>query len=165
MRIQLTVAVCLMALPLTGLTDDAQQRYKLLVDEVLEVTGALAIGEQMSNAVVSQMIQAIKSSRTDLPNRAYQLIESEVQNAIKEEVESGSFQELMYPIYAKHLSEDELKALLRFYSTKEGKRVAQTMPLMAAEGMAAGQQWGAALGPKIAQRVQQRLADEGIDVQ
>ncbi len=165
MRTQIVVAFCLLALPLTSLSDDSEQRYERLVDEVLEVTGALEIGEQMSALVVSQMIQALKSSSTDLPDRTYDLLETEVQETIREEMASGSFNELMYPVYAKYLNEAELEAMLRFYATKEGRKIAQVMPLMAADGMVVGQKWGAALGPKIAQRVQQRLADEGIDLQ
>ena len=165
MRYKILIFFCLLALPLTSLSDDSEQRYERLVDEVLEVTGALKIGEQMSTMVVSQMIRALKSSGSDLPDRAYELLEIEVQDTINDEIESGSFNQLMYPVYAKYLDEADLEAALRFYATNEGRKIAEAMPLMAVEGMTVGQQWGATLGPKIAQRVEQRLAEEGIDLQ
>ncbi len=159
------VVFFLLALPLVSLGDDSEERYERLVDELLEVTGALKIGEQMGALIVNQMVGALKSSGSNVPDRVYELLESEVLDTINDEIESGSFNELMYPVYAKHLDENDLKAALRFFATKEGRKMAEAMPLMAAEGMAVGQQWGAALGPKIAQRVQQRLAEEGIDLQ
>lgn len=165
MKYMIPIAFCLLALPLTSLGDDSEQRYEQLVDEVLEVTGALKIGEQMSTLVISQMINMLRSSGSELPDRALELLEMEVQNTINDEIAAGSFNELMYPVYAKYLDENDLEAALRFYATSEGRKIAEAMPLMAAEGMIAGQQWGAALGPKIAQRVQQRLAEEGFDLQ
>ena len=165
MKIHALVFVGLLALPLASLAEDPQERYERLVDEVLEVTGALEIGEQMSAAVVGEMVSALKSSGSDLPDRAYDVLEEEVRATINEEIASGSFNELMYPIYAKYLDENDLKAALHFYSTKEGRKIAESMPLMAAEGIAAGQQWGTVLGPKVAQRVLQRLADEGFELQ
>lgn len=165
LKTQILIVIGLLALPLTTLSEDSEQRYERLVDEILEVTGSLKIGKQMGAMVVGQMIQVLKSSGSDLPDRAYVVLETEVQMTIKEEMESGSFNEMMYPIYAKYLDEDDLQAALSFYATKEGQKFVQAMPLMAAEGMEVGQRWGAALGPKIAQRVQQRLADEGYELQ
>ena len=165
MRIHVVAGLCLLSLPLMSLGDESGEQYNRLVDEVLEVTGAFKIGEQMSALVVSQMIQALKASGTEVPDRAYELLEGEVQLTIKAEIESGSFNELMYPVYAKYLDEADLEAMLRFYSTKEGRKIAEAMPLMAAEGAAAGQRWGAALGPEIASRAMKRLADEGIELQ
>jgi len=99
MKIWTLVVVFLLVIPLTCEAYESDASYERLVDEVLEVTGALKIGEQM----------------------------------------------------------------IRFYSTKEGKKIASILPSMTQDGVVAGQQWGAVLGPQIAQRVQQRLADEGIE--
>jgi uncharacterized protein len=165
MKMRVVAGLYLLSLPLMSLGDDSGQRYNRLVDEILEVTGALKIGEQMSAVVVSQMVQALKSSNTEVPDRAYELLEDEVQLTIRSAMESGSFNELMYPVYAKYLDEADLEAMLQFYSTKEGKKIAELMPLMAADGAAVGQRWGAELGPEIANRVLKRLADEGIELQ
>ena len=77
---------------------------------------------------------------------------------------SGSFNKLMYPIYAKYLDENDLRAAIAFYSTKEGRKFAETAPLMAADGIAVGQQWGRTIGPKIVRNVQKRLQEEGIEL-
>jgi hypothetical protein len=165
LKIQLLILVGLLTFPVASVGDDSGERYEQLVDEMLEITGALKIGEQMSAMVVSQMAQAMKASSSDLPDRAFELLQIEVNETISKEMASGSFNEMMYPIYAKYLDEHDLQAALEFYSTKEGRKIAQAMPLMAADGMAAGQEWGAILGPKIARNVLQRLADEGIELQ
>ena len=165
MKTKIVVLMGLLALPLASLAQDPNENYQRLVDEVLEVTGALKIGEQMSSAVVAQLVQALKSSGSTLPDRAYDILEDEVQSTIREEMESGSFHEMMYPIYARHLNESDLEAALAFFETTEGRKYVQAMPAMAAEGMQVGQAWGASLGPKIAERVQQRLTAEGFDLQ
>ncbi len=165
MKVQTLIAVSLLAFPLTMFGDESKQRYENLVDEMLEVTGALEVGEQMAAMIVSQMTRVMKAGGTDLPDRALEIMEIAVVETINDELASGSFNELMYPIYAKYLDEGDMKAALDFYSTKEGKKIAQAMPLMAADGMVAGQKWGQMLGPRIAENVRQRLADEGIQLQ
>ncbi len=147
------VVVFLLVIPLTCLGDEPDPSYKQLVDEVLELTGALKIGEQMSGFVVGEIVKALQSADSDFPARGYELLESEVNLTIKEAMESGSLNELMYPIYAKYLDASDLEAMIRFYSTKEGRKIANILPQMTQEGMIAGQRWGAALGPQIAQRV------------
>ncbi len=154
----------LVAIPFAFTTADAKDDYEALVDEILEVTGALEIGAQMSQFVVAQMTQALKTGGADLPDEAYVALEDEVNKTIDRAIASGSFGELMYPIYRKHLGESDLKAMIDFYRTPSGKKIAAAIPLMAQEGMMAGQIWGQSLGPSIAERVEQRLKDEGFEL-
>ena len=62
----------------------------------------------------------------------------------------------MAPVYDKNLSHDEVKALIKFYTSPEGKRVIAAMPKIQRESMVIGQQWG----EKIAQRVAQKLSSQ-----
>lgn len=163
MKIWTPVVVFLLVIPLTCDAYESDESYERLVDEVLEVTGALKIGEQMSGFIVTEMVKTLKTVDPNFPDRGYDIMENEVNLTIKEAMRSGSFNDLMYPIYAKYLDASDLEAMIRFYSTKEGQKIASILPSMTQDGVVAGQQWGAVLGPQIAQRVQQRLADEGIE--
>ena len=164
MRVKKLAVLGLIALPFASLGDDAEQRYEDLVDEIMEVTGALEIGDHVQAVVMGQLIRALKASGSDLPDRAYELIQIEVQMMIEEEREAGTLNELIYPVYAKHLDEKDLEALLAFYATKEGRKIAEATPLMAVDAMTAGEELGAALEPKITQRLQRRLAEEGVEL-
>lgn len=165
MKANCLIVLGLLAFPLATLADESDQRFEQLVDEYLEVTGALKIGEQLSAVIVGQFTQAMKANGANLPDRALELLEIEVNKSVSDEMASGSFNEMMYPIYSRYLDESDIQAALDFYSTKEGKKIAQAMPLMAADGMAAGQEWGARLAPKVAQDVLKRLEEEGIELQ
>lgn len=164
MTLRTLAAVCLLAFPFTSAADEPTDTYKALVDEILDVTGALKIGEQMADIIIQQMTMAMKAGGTEIPDRALEVIQEEVVATITGEMESGSFNELMYPIYAKYLDENDLKAAIAFYATKEGRKFAEAAPLMAVEGMTVGQNWGAMIGPRIARNVERRLREEGIEL-
>ncbi|HSD69291.1 MAG TPA: DUF2059 domain-containing protein [Woeseiaceae bacterium] len=158
------IALISLVLASASYTQVADEEYNHLVDEVLELTGALKIGQQFSAAIVEQMVGALRATNSDLPDEAYSLIEEEVNTTIADSMESGSFQRLMYPIYAEHLSRADLEAMVSFYKSDAGRRIAEAMPIMAQQGMLAGQAWGESLGPEIGTRVLQRLAEEGYEL-
>lgn len=54
--------------------------------------------------------------------------------------------ELLVPIYATHLTRDEIEQLIRFYESPIGKRLTAVQPLISQESMVAGQAWGEAMG-------------------
>ncbi len=164
MKSRFVALILFILLPLVGVGEETDEHYKQLVDEMLEVTGALKIGEQMSVFMVSEMTRALKEVDEDLPDRVYEVIESEVSLLIREEIESGSFNELLYPIYRKYLDASDLEAIIKFYRTKEGRKIVSVLPQLSQEGMIAGQSWGESLGPKIVERVRIRLLEEGIEI-
>jgi len=45
-------------------------------------------------------------------------------------------------VYVKHLEEPEIDALLKFYTSESGKKVAAAMPEITVESMKAGQEYG-----------------------
>ncbi|MEM1438222.1 MAG: DUF2059 domain-containing protein [Pseudomonadota bacterium] len=164
MKLRIFAAVWLLAFPAASFADEPTETYKALVDEILEVTGALKIGEQMADLVVQQMIMAMKAGGTELPDRMLDVMREEAVATISREMAAGSFNEMMYPIYAKYLDEKDLRAAIAFYSTEEGRKFAEAAPLMAMDGMTVGQKWGAMLGPRIARNVERRLREEGIEL-
>lgn len=64
--------------------------------------------------------------------------------------------DLAVPIYVKHLTSEEMAATIAFYSSPEGQAVLRKLPVILAESMAAGQQWGEALGRRVADRLAAR---------
>lgn len=60
------------------------------------------------------------------------------------------------PIYGKHLSEEELSQLVKFYETPVGKKLISVQPLIMQESVAVGQVWGRALGEKVMRKLQEK---------
>lgn len=160
----------IIATPLTaqvvslGSSADIEPAHDRAIRQLIVATGALEIGEQFANAVSIQMSQTLRQSNPDVPPRAFDIIREEVMGVIGEELNNGSFENQIVPVYAKYFSLDEVEELLEFYRTPIGQKTVEVMPLLTQESMQIGQSWGISIGPIIGQRVSQRLAAEGIEI-
>jgi len=63
--------------------------------------------------------------------------------------------DLLVPIYATHLTRDEIEQLIRFYESPIGKRLTAVQPMISQESMVAGQTWGEALGRIVGDSIAQ----------
>jgi len=129
------------------------------IEKLLEMTGATSLGKQMGVAVVAQMAQAIKQLRPDIPQRVIDALPGEVEVVFEANIDS--FMAQVIPLYHKYFTASEIKEMIAFYSTDLGKKTIRVMPQLMGESMAAGQKWGASLGPAIDERVKARCKKEG----
>lgn len=107
--------------PLFANAEDLTDEKKGLIDDLLRVTGAANLGEMMAATFVGQMTNALKSSPPDLDPKAYDIIAEEVNQLIHEEVSGRNvLNDMMYPIYHRHLLTSDIKELIRFYQTPVG---------------------------------------------
>jgi hypothetical protein len=67
--------------------------------------------------------------------------------------------DMLVPIYATHLTRDEIEQLIRFYESPIGRRFTAVAPLITQESMAAGQTWGAALGRIVGDSIARATED------
>ncbi len=67
---------------------------------------------------------------------------------------------LMIEVYAKYYTPEDVQALIAFYRTPAGKKLAAVGPKAAVESMQVGQKWGQELGAKIGARVGARIDAE-----
>ena len=131
------------------------------IKKLLEMTGSLAVGKQMSTVVVQQMTQMLRKARPDIPERVLGVIPEEVNGVIDENM--NTFEQLVVSIYHKHFTHDEVKEMTRFYATPLGQKTIRVMPTLMNESLQAGQQWGQSLGPTLRDRIQARLKKEGYE--
>jgi hypothetical protein len=80
------------------------------------------------------------------------------------EARAGSFKEIVIPIYHKYFTGEEIKEMIRFYSSDLGRKTIRIMPALINESLTAGQQWGQSLAPLITERVKARLKREGVEL-
>lgn len=143
--------------------DNLSEAKRTDITKLIEMTGALALGKQMSDALVTQMSQAIKANRPDLAPELFDILQEEVNSVIEEKL--PNFVAKIIPVYHKHFTHDDIKGMLRFYQTPLGQKTIRVMPLLLQESMYLGQQWGQALGPEVQKRVINRFKAEGVDLQ
>lgn len=132
------------------------------IERLLQMTGALDIGKQMSAAVVNQMTKVVRQARPDIPSQVMAVMSDEINAVVSENV--GTFKETVIPIYHNNFTAEEVKGMIDFYSTDLGKKTIRVMPSLLNESMQAGQQWGQSLGPIIDQRIRARLKKEGYKI-
>lgn len=145
-----------------ALADELTAQKKTDIGQLLQMTGALSLGKQMAVTMVAQMTEAIRTSRPDIPQRLLDGLPKDVEDVI--EKNTGSFRELMIPLYHKHFTGAEIKEMIRFYSTDLGRKTIRVMPTLVQESMAAGQLWGRRLAPEIEARIKARFKKEGIQI-
>lgn len=68
-------------------------------------------------------------------------------------VHSPEYEDGLVAIYARHFSDDEIKAIDQFYQTPAGKRLVQTLPDVMSEAESFGQQTAAGSIPRILQEL------------
>ncbi|BAX80411.1 DUF2059 domain-containing protein [Labilibaculum antarcticum] len=98
-------------------------------------------GEQASyQKSIKVMIVELKKHESNVPETYW----------AKAEVEFvDDLMNMLIPIYRQNLSHDDIKAMIDFYQTVAGKRIAEKLPKIATESMQAGMSWGQSIGEKI----------------
>ncbi len=161
----LTIALSCLITPSLGYCDELTLEKKEAIKELLQVTGAIQMGELFGNAFAQQMIQVLKKSKPDIDPKAFDIVKEEVEILMHEElVVKESLHPFMYPVYHKYLALEEINGLIRFYKTPLGQKTISVMPKMTQEGMKAGQAWGQSIDRKFQQRVSDRFKKEGIKI-
>ncbi len=136
---------------------------KRVIDEMLQITGALEVGEMMGTAVANQMIDAMSQGQKDLDPKIITIVQDEVGKIMHDQfIANGFISEMSYTIYHKHFTLNELKEIVEFYKTPTGGKMAILLPQITQEGMLAGQMHGQSLGPIIQKRLMARFEKEGI---
>ena len=153
----------LVLLSFFSIAEEITDEKKRVIDEMLEITGALEIGEMMGNAVADQMISALAQQGQNMDQRVVAIVKDEVSKIMHDEfIANGFIHNMSYRIYHKYFTTDELKQVVMFYKTPAGSKMAMYLPQVTQEAMIAGQQHGASLGPIIEYRLMARFRREGI---
>lgn len=149
----------------TAQSETVTEELEVAINQLLEETGALEMGEQMAEVFVAQMSETLRQSRPDLPPVAFEIIREETMIVVREEMERGSFQSMIVPIYAQFFTLEEIEEMLVFYRSPVGKKSVEVMPSLTQQSMQAGERWGMLVGPTIGTRITERLAAEGIELE
>ncbi len=155
--------ICILLASHISYAEELSPAKKKVIDEMLEITGALRMAEMMGNAAAGQMVNALRAQSKTVDAKTVNVIKDEMSSLMHEEfIANGFMQNLSYDIYHKHFTLAELEKIVAFYKTEVGNKLAANLPQITQEAMQKGQQHGMSLGPKMQQRLMARFAKEGI---
>lgn len=132
------------------------------IQVLLETTGVLKLADSIMHGTIDQITQMIRRARPDIPDRALGIVAKEV-GAV---VTSGmpALVEVMIHLYDKYYNEEDVAALIAFYSTPVGKKTIAALPALSQESMQAGMAWSKALMPEIDRRIRVGIRREGFEL-
>jgi hypothetical protein len=133
----LAVSVFTLSMSMTASSEPASPAS---VKRLMEITGAGNLSVQMMN----QMILSLKQQAPGAPLKYWIDFMSEI--------DSGDMENLVVPIYQKYLTEEDIVAINKFYSSPVGKKLIQHQPDIMKESMAVGQRWGQDLARRVTSR-------------
>lgn len=156
------VLILIALLPFNARCEQVQKAFHDDAQKLIQVTGALEIGQKLSDYFVGVLTSQVKKLRPDVPPEVPELIRTEVTAMVAESL--PALVEQFIEIYAKYFTDEELKQLLAFYETPLGQKAIKVMPQMLQEDMLLGRRWGEALAPTLIKRITEKLKPHGIDL-
>lgn len=130
-------------LPMSAQTDSLD----LEILRMLELSGAEANYE----VAMSQMFSMFKQQWTMVDSTTWNELEQEFDGAAISELN-----ELLLPVYRKHLTLDEVRQLNAFYASPIGQTLTSKTPIIMQESMQVGQEWGIKIGQDFAKKMEER---------
>jgi hypothetical protein len=157
----LLLALCLACIPGAWAQElDASKRAN--IEQLLEVTRALENAKALMPVVARQQTEAYARRFPQIKPEHLELLVQAYESVFIENL--SIYRELMVHLYHRHFSADDIQQLLAFYDSPAGKKMIQATPALNKEGFEIGMQFGQILGPKVDQRVRERLAARGISL-
>lgn len=160
----IAVAGLLALPPVVAAAEDIPPEKLAAIRELIQVTNAEVNSAAFASAFSQQMLSVLRANNPALPERAIVIVQDEVNRLVGEEMASESLQSLIYPIYARHFTLEELQGLIEFNRSPVGRKANSVMPSLMQESRTAAQAWSQSVGPRITQRVLDRFTAEGIEL-
>jgi hypothetical protein len=151
----------LLAGPVSAQTVSPQQRAD--IKQLLEVTGAAALGRQMAEILIPPLLQTLRKMDPNVPDRAVAAIREVLNEEMSKMLTGpGSIEDDMISLYAKQFTPQDVKEMLKFYTSPVGRKATASLPVLAQGGGALGQKWWEANSQRVFGTLQQRLRAEGL---
>ncbi len=139
---------------------EVDSKLHAAIEELIERTQAMNLGQQMGDSMVAQFIAFAKQADPDVSPRALEII-GEVVN---EEL-TASLPELTddtVRLYAEHFTLEEVQAMNRYHASPVGQKAIAVMPEILQGSIQQSQRWVNAIVPRMEQKLAERLAAEGL---
>jgi len=123
--------------------DEKEGEAEAVARQLIKSSGA----DQFGSRVIKQMVGLQQKRMPDIPDQFW------------ENFMTGTNPDdlvlRIIPIYVKHLSVEEMQAIIDFYKSPAGQKLLDKLPLITRETMNAGRQWGAQLRMEMTRKLQE----------
>lgn len=144
--------------------EDLTKEKKAAIKKLIQLSNGKNLGKMFVNSMLQNLAMVWQQNNKNVPPEVFEIARNELIAIFDEEMEKETYYEMLYPIYHKYLSLEEINQIIEFYQTPVGKKLLKVLPDIFRESMLAGQKWGESLAPVIKQRVMQRLKEAGYDL-
>jgi hypothetical protein len=141
-KIMLSILLLLFVIT-SGMAQD-NSSYRTSLKKMMEVSGAI----QSYKGAIDQFIKMFKERQSNIPNEVWDEMTVELNKIGIEDLVT-----MTLPVYQRHLTEADIKAIIAFYETPAGKKFAEKTPMITKESMQAGQEWGKKIGEAIGEKL------------
>jgi len=141
----LGIALCIITTSVGQSTVD--KTYSKTLKKLFKASGTM----KTYSAAINQM--------TELFKEQYSGINEEVWDEMNKEMNKesmGQLVDMLASVYAKHLTVNDLKDLIKFYKTDIGKKYAEKLPALTQESMQVGALWGEQLGKELIEKLEKK---------
>lgn len=103
---------------------------------------------EMAAAMMQEMLNSYRQSMPKVPDEFWL--------RFAKKVKTDDLVEMLVPIYDRHLSHEEITALIQFFQSPVGKKLVSVQPEIMKESMQAGQAWGEKIGNEVVADLQKQ---------
>lgn len=129
--------------------------------KLLKVTNSDKLPEQLVQMMMAQIARTFIRSNPGKKTDIVQILRGVVKEQTTPETMNRLREELAR-IHAREFTTDEMKKIIAFFETPEGKKFVQKMPRIMALSQRAGMMWSREVGRKIIQETRKKAEAAGI---
>ena len=135
-------------------------------EDVQKLFAALHLSEMMQNVMTASMQQqkqmthdALKKKMPSMTEEDFKRMDTFMDEFVKS-IDLNGMLDDMIPVYQRHLSKQDVTAMLAFYNTPTGQKLLREQPAMMAEGMQAMQPRMQKMMSDLMDKVEQMVSEE-----
>ena len=136
-----------------------------LIEKMMETLNMKSQMAQLAGNMISIQVDQITKKNPGISDSLRYEIKKTIADVFMEGMEGkeGLYNKL-YGVYDKYLNENDLKAIIAFYSSDVGKKFVELSPQMMQESIQLGKIWGENLSPIITDRLIKKFKKEKLNI-
>ena len=142
---------------------------KVDIRKLIELTGLEEVVILSADSVVDKIFpilkKAIAKDNPAVTKAVLAIMKTTTISLVKTQISSpGGLVDRVIPIYDMHYTHNEIRALIKFYESPLGKKMASIRPEITREGIVVAEQWVRYLEPLLIQAIEKSLEKKGYVV-
>ncbi|MGH1471295.1 MAG: DUF2059 domain-containing protein [Cellvibrionaceae bacterium] len=143
---------------------DIDKKEMEIIDKIIDVSlkeDGKTIAEIYTDLYTKKYSNILKNQIPDIDKRSFEIVEEETAKYINNQIDKeNSLNKILYSVYKKYFTKDELKELYQFYSSDIGKKYVDIHTDLRADQASFIGHWASGLEMKIRNQVDKRLTKE-----